>query len=245
MVESKSKFKRVAEECDVINFTHETRYDNGQLVELDERRKAKEKFIMNSAHQHEHFRQAFLTMCKGEVAWLKMSPKVHKNMYHKMPGHHVDTSKIGESIFLKLFVDTLKRDPQLKPNQPYKECLAYFDKIQELCKELVTEGEFTNAKNLYSRCLGPFKNLPKKQREELSEEDNAKRTEIMLKLNMNMSLCWRNLNKPGDAVKHANDAKDIDPTSSKAWYRLFQAYKQNSDLDLAKESLKQAIQLEP
>jgi len=55
-------------------------------------------------------------------------------------------------------------------NQPYSDNLMYFDKIRELCKELIVEEEFLNAKNLYSRCLGPFKNLPKLEREKLSEE---------------------------------------------------------------------------
>lgn len=37
---------------------------------------------MSDPRQHEHIRQAFLTMRKGEIVWLKIGPKYHGNIYH-------------------------------------------------------------------------------------------------------------------------------------------------------------------
>jgi hypothetical protein len=45
---------------DTVYYKHETRYDNGQLVDLDERRKTFEKFPMNDPAYHDFYRRAFL-----------------------------------------------------------------------------------------------------------------------------------------------------------------------------------------
>ena len=44
--EGTSKFNRLIEEADIVHYMHETRFDNGQLCDFDEKRKAKEKFEM-------------------------------------------------------------------------------------------------------------------------------------------------------------------------------------------------------
>ena len=46
MKPSSSKFKRTCEAHDIVYYTHETRFDNGQLVDFEEKRKVKEKFEM-------------------------------------------------------------------------------------------------------------------------------------------------------------------------------------------------------
>ena len=82
MKQSTSIFPRNCESADSVYYTHETRFDNGQLVDFDEKRKAKEKFEMSDPRQHEHIRLAFQTMRKGEIVWLKIGPKYHGNIYH-------------------------------------------------------------------------------------------------------------------------------------------------------------------
>jgi hypothetical protein len=60
------------EETDTVRYQHETRFDNGQIVDLDERRKTVDKFVMNDSRFHDFIKAAFLTMKKGEIAWLKL-----------------------------------------------------------------------------------------------------------------------------------------------------------------------------
>jgi hypothetical protein len=43
----------------------------------------------------------------------------------------------------------------------YEGRIKFFENIREIGKELVTEEEYDNAKDLYSKCLGAFKNMPK------------------------------------------------------------------------------------
>ena len=64
-------------------------------------------------------------------------------------------------------------------------------------------------------------------------------------LNCNLSLCHMKRNQALDAIKHAKAAVAIKEDSSKAHFRLYKAYRLNNDLDTAKETLKNALNLEP
>ena len=82
------------------------------------------------------------------------------------------------------------------------------------------DEEYVNAKELYSRCLGEFKNMPKKIRDSLTDDQKNERNNTMLILNLNLSLCYLKRNAALDAIKHAKEATNLDPKSSKAQYRL-------------------------
>jgi hypothetical protein len=58
---------------DTVYYKHEVRFDNGQLVDLDERRKVADKVPMADPCFHEFLKSAFYTMVKGEVAYLVVS----------------------------------------------------------------------------------------------------------------------------------------------------------------------------
>ena len=66
---------------DIVYYMHETRFDNGQLVDLQEMRKVPQKFQMNDQSFHEFYRHSIFTMRKGEVAFLKLTPDAHHNMF--------------------------------------------------------------------------------------------------------------------------------------------------------------------
>lgn len=226
---------------------HETRFDNGQLCDFDEKRKAKEKFEMANQQQHEHMRKAFLTMKKGEIAWFQIGPKYHGNIYHNYckKDHLAPDVKIGANIWIKLTVDGIKRAPVYKDNTTYAGKLEFFQTVREICKELMAEDEHANAQQLYSRVLGEFKNIPKKIKDSLSDDQKAERENIMVILNLNLSLCHYKRGKALDAIKHAKDAIELAPNDVKAHYRLAQAHRLNNDLDQAKEAFKAALALNP
>ena len=98
-------------------------------------------------------------------------------------------AKFGQDIYIKVSITNIKRDPALSNNATWEEKVIFFDKIREIGKELCAEGEYSNAKNLYSRCLGAFKNMPKKQRESLNDEMNLRRDDILNILNLNIAFC--------------------------------------------------------
>jgi len=67
---------------DIVYYRHETRFDNGQLVDLSETRKVPEKFPMNDPHYHDFLRVAFMQMRKNQIAFIKVSEAAHKKIYH-------------------------------------------------------------------------------------------------------------------------------------------------------------------
>ena len=181
------------------------------------------------------------------MVWIKIGPKYHGNIYHNFckRTHLSPDSNIGECIFIKLSIDSVKRSPIYKDSKTYEGKWAYFDTVRKICKELVAEEEYANAQQLYSRCLGEFKNMPKKIRDGLTEEQKKQRTETMIILNLNLSLCHFKRKQTSDAIKHAKEAVALDPQNGKAHYRLSVAHKLNKDLDPAKEHLAEAVRLEP
>ena len=86
--------------------------------------------------------------------------------------------------------------------------------------------------------LGEFKNIPKKIRDALTEEQKQERTEIMVILNLNLALCHIKRDKASDAIKHCKDAIELNPQETKAHYRLAQAYRMINDVDQAQEAFK-------
>jgi hypothetical protein len=86
-------------------------------------------------------------------------------------------------------VTNIKRDPTCDAKATWEEKVLFFEKVRDVGRELCAEGEYSNAKTLYARCLGAFKNMPKKQRESLSEEMNLRRNEVLNVLNLNTALC--------------------------------------------------------
>lgn len=141
-------------------------------MDFNQKRKARLKFDMADQRYHEHQRKAFLTMRKGDQAWIKYSPDYHKNIYHsfcKKDQIHKDKS-IGQFIFMKLHIDSVRRQPVYKDKVTYQGKLEYFEKVREIGKELIQDQEYANAKELYSRCLGEFKNMPRNIRDSLDED---------------------------------------------------------------------------
>ena len=73
MKASSSKFDRKCDDTDIVYYIHETRFDNGQLVDFEEKRRIKEKFEMSKTNKHEYIKLALKTMKKGEIVWIKIS----------------------------------------------------------------------------------------------------------------------------------------------------------------------------
>ncbi len=67
---------------DTVYYRHETRFDNGQLVDIDERRKVADKCQMSDNSFHDFLRTTLLTMTKGEIAYLRIKEETHAGMYH-------------------------------------------------------------------------------------------------------------------------------------------------------------------
>jgi len=86
-------------------------------------------------------------MKKGEVAWIKIGPKYHGQIYHNYckRDHVAKDAVIGPDIWIKLGIDSIKRQPPYKDDSTYAGKLQYYETIREIARELVAEGEYSNA----------------------------------------------------------------------------------------------------
>ena len=69
LVEGKGQ---LAEPSDTIYYKHQTRFDNGQLVDIAEKRRVADRFIIADKQRLDFLKNSFLKMRKGQVAWLKV-----------------------------------------------------------------------------------------------------------------------------------------------------------------------------
>jgi len=163
---------------DIVYYRHETRFDNGQLVDLQETRKVAEKFPMNDRDYHDFLREAFLKMRKNQIAFIKLTEVAHKKIYHNSnlsvqrstEEKEQIRATVGQDIYIRVHITNIKRDPKCDTKATLDEKLRFFERVRITGKELSEEGEWSNAKNLYSRCIGLFKNMPKPQKDSLTPE---------------------------------------------------------------------------
>ena len=151
----------------------------------------------------------------------------------------------GPDIWIKVTITKIRRDPRCDTQAPIEEKMIFWDKIRFVGKELVQDEEYSNAKNLYTRGISIFKNMPKKQKEELNETQKAERMEILHILHLNCSLCMLKKYMYKDAIKFAKESLIYKPDAPKAHYRMGLAYKEENDLDRAEEQFKKALDLAP
>lgn len=60
------------ESTDTVYYKHEHRFDNGQLVDLNETRRVENKLVMNDETVHNFLRASFIRMRRGQVSFIKV-----------------------------------------------------------------------------------------------------------------------------------------------------------------------------
>lgn len=118
--------------------------------------------------------------------------------------------------------------------------------MREIGRELIGQfEEYSNAERLYSRCISIFKNMPKRQKESLTEEQRKQRDEILNVLYANSALCFLKKDRFQECIKSCRYAIEFDTTNPKVYFRMALAFRAENDFDRAQENLKIAIKLAP
>lgn len=136
---------------------------------------------MNDPAFHDFLRTTLITMRKGEVVFVRISEETHAGIYHNSQMSTIRSaqekqqirSSVGPDIYMKLSLTNIKRDPKCEQHAPWQDRILFFEKVRVTGKELCAQNEWNNAKALYTRCLGLFKNISKVQRELLSGDDET------------------------------------------------------------------------
>jgi len=234
---------------DDVYYRHETRHDNGQLVDFSERRKVDNKFEMANPQFHEYYKVVMRTMRRGDVAYIRYPKAYTHGSYHKSQ-HFINKTqeekdRIGDDIYIRFQISKIKRNPVCTDPETFAGILAYLERVREVGRELMEEAEYANAEQLYRRILPMFKNMPKKMKDSLTEPEKEKRNEVLHLLLLNVALCHLRRKNPREAVKAAKESLEFNKTNPKAYYRLAVAQKENGELEPAKESILKAVELAP
>jgi tetratricopeptide (TPR) repeat protein len=152
---------------------------------------------------------------------------------------------VGPDIYIRIHITNIKRDPKCGQEACWEDKLIFYEKVRAVGKELCDDKNYSNANTLYSRCISLFKNMPKKQKESLTEEQKLIRDEVLNVLHLNCAHCLLQKKMYSDAIQKAKEAITYVKHNPKAYYRLYIAYKEMNDLDRAKENLTEAIKFEP
>lgn len=178
---------------DVVYYKHQTRFSNGQLVEFDERRKVTDMHTIDSPKYHAFLNVCFKTMRRGQIAWIKIGEFWHKGGYHTEKNLRKPYMKanadVTQTIWLKAEISNIKRDARCDNHATFEEKLAYYDKVRESCRELVGFQEYSNASDLYARCVQVLRSIPKIKLEQFSAVDLEKKDKALSTLFTNMSFC--------------------------------------------------------
>jgi len=168
-------------------------------------------------------------------------------MFHRQLDKLPDSEKekIGDDVYVKYSLVNIKRNDVCEDNSTFELRLAYFNDVIDTCKELVQDKEYSNAKELFARCLAEFKNMPKRMRETITEEQRIEKENCILRLNLNLALCFYKKGMKNETIKHAEQALEVDPLSAKAHFRIYQAQMLNNDFEKASAALRKAIDVEP
>lgn len=96
---------------------------------------------------HDFLKTAFYTMIKGEVAYLKLGPEAHNEIYHTSRCSFIRTDKekaqiladVGSTIYIKVSLTNIKRDPKCSQHASWPDKLKFFEKVRltgrELCEQ--------------------------------------------------------------------------------------------------------------
>lgn len=152
---------------------------------------------------------------------------------------------IGDDIYIKFTISKIKRNPICTDPKTFTGIMNYLEKVREVGKELMNEGEYINAQDLYKRILPQFKNMPKTMRDALSKDEHQQRNDALHLLLLNISFCHLKRNQPIEAVKTAHEAMEYNKENPKGYYRLAMAQKANGEFDQAKENMIKAINMSP
>ena len=141
-------------------------------------------------------------------------------------------NSVGPTIWIKVSITNIKRNPKCDTQAPLDQKLVFYDKVREQSRELIgLFQEYSNAERLYSRCISIFKNMPKRQKESLTEEQKEQRDEILNVLYANSALCFLKKGRYPDCIKSCKNALEFKANNPKTHYRMALAYKAENDFD--------------
>ena len=112
---------------------------------------------MKNVCYHEHYKIVMRTMRRGEVAYVRFPKAYHNGVYHSSPHYQnkpeAEKDLIGDDIYIRFQVNKIKRNPVCLDSETFSGITDYLERIRDVGRELMEEGEYANAQQIYQRIL--------------------------------------------------------------------------------------------
>mmetsp|Transcript_21241 Transcript_21241/g.26167 ORF Transcript_21241/g.26167 Transcript_21241/m.26167 type:complete len:181 (+) Transcript_21241:44-586(+) len=160
-------------------------------------------------------RDAFRQMRREQVAFLRIEQSRHEGIYHKKNMSLQRTPEdrermknaVGPTVYIRVNITNIKRNPKCDTQAPLDQKIIFYNSVREISRELIgLFKEYVNAERLYSRCISIFKNMPKRQKESLTEEQKQQREDILNILYANSALCELKRGRHQECIKNCRSA---------------------------------------
>ncbi|XP_072038614.1 inactive peptidyl-prolyl cis-trans isomerase FKBP6-like [Amphiura filiformis] len=214
-------------------------YDSTRL------RNKPKKFVLGRADVMPFLDIAVGTMRKGEITRFLVKPKYgfgEMGCPPRIPGNanimaEIELIAFSEHVLTEEFQqwsDTKKKA------QPFKRILKEVHVHREEGNAMYKNKQLQKAKHKYQKAERLLEDAHL-----ADEEEEAEMKRVLLKVQLNLTLCYLKLKEPTRALMYSKKTLDIDPKNPKGLYRCGQAYYQCSDFPQAKKYFLQARRQAP
>lgn len=131
-------------------------------------------------------------------------------------------------------------EPEDQKKAPFEKIVGVYLCEDQMAKNLFHQKQYTSAISRYRRVMNLLENVSVE-----NEEQDGKRKEYLLKLYLNLSQCFINIENPKKGVTYADLALKLDPTSRKGLFRMALSLCSLGNYKGAENHLKQAKKLYP
>lgn len=195
------------------------------------------KFLLGDGNLIPGLERGIQTMTKGELSRIMVDPKYAFGEMGVPPRIPANAEILYEVQIIKFIVG--KDAVEFEDMAPEDQRQAPFQKLVGVyhCENHLASDLFR--KNMYRAAIGRYRRIANLLQDVsvANEEEDEQRNGYLLKLYLNLSVCYLNVQNPQKALIYADLALKLDPNNVKGLYRLGKALYLTGSYDRAEHYL--------
>ncbi|GIY37562.1 inactive peptidyl-prolyl cis-trans isomerase FKBP6 [Caerostris darwini] len=230
-----------------VVFLHYDAYLEGQKESFDSTRLRGKpfKFLFGDGNLIPGLEMGIQTMKKGEYSRILVSPRYAFGEMGCPPRIPPNTEILYEVQILNYFagkdsVEFEELSPEDQKKAPFEKLIGVYHCDSQIANNLFHKGQYKLAIARYCRVKNLLEDVSV-----ANEEDDEKRKGYLLKLYLNLSQCYLNVNVPQKAIIYADLSLKIDPKHPKGLFRMGRALLLTGSYDRAQYYLCLAKKYKP
>jgi tetratricopeptide (TPR) repeat protein len=217
----------VADFESTVWYSYEARFNNGQLCNIRDNRKQINKMVIGKGNNVPGYEIVLKSMKKDEVAWGVMHKKYHNswNLPEFTNKSEQEREQIGTTLWVKFYIHRMKVGLPDYSCLDFEQLCQYVQQIKDLAKEYLEiesrgNEELNFIYSFYQKAIGEMKNVRKKIKAKMTEEDQITRNQSLIALYLNQAFVLIKLQRYKEAKNLCENALELDPDNLKGLFRL-------------------------